>query len=237
MTTEPRAAIVLAAGLGRRLGPIGQRTPKPLVRVGDKALIDHVLDELAVAGISAAVVNVHHLAAQLQAHLAARDPHQLPRVTISDETDGLLDTGGGVAQALSLFESATFVLAASDVVRRGAGLERLIDAWDDQVMDVLMLLQPRESATGFDGAGDFFQDDEARLVRRGEEAQAPYVYAGLLICHRRVYDNVPAGPFSNNLVWDRAIAAGRLFGVVHGGDWFHVGTPAAIALAERALED
>ncbi|NQV81269.1 MAG: nucleotidyltransferase family protein [Alphaproteobacteria bacterium] len=237
MTARPSDAIVLAAGLGRRLGPIGQHTPKPLIRVGDKALIDHVLDELAAAGVSTAVVNVHHLAGQLRAHLAGRNSHQLPRVSISDESGGLLDTGGGVAQALSMIDAPAFVLAASDVVRRGAGLERLVDAWDDQIMDVLMLLQPRESATGFDGGGDFFLSVDARLVRRGESAQAPYVYAGLLICHRRVYDDVPAGPFSNNLVWDRAIAAGRLFGVVHDGDWFHVGTPVAIAIAERALED
>jgi N-acetyl-alpha-D-muramate 1-phosphate uridylyltransferase len=235
VTDRPRTAMVLAAGYGRRLGAIGERTPKPLIQVGSKALLDHVLEELALAGVTAAVVNVHHLAAQVCAHIARRDARAVPAVTISDETGALLDTGGGVAKALPLLGAGAFVLAASDVVRRGAGLERLVAAWDDDVMDVQMLLHPRETAIGFDGRGDFFLGPDARLSRRGGAAHAPYVYAGLLICHPRAYADVPAGPFSNNIVWDRAIAAGRLFGVVHDGGWFHVGTRDAVALVDRAL--
>lgn len=235
MSDTSRTAMVLAAGLGRRLGEIGTRTPKPLIQVGGKALLDHVLDELAAGGVEDAVVNVHHLAPKIREHLAARAPQ--PRVTISDETDRLMDTGGGVAKALPLMESDTFVVAASDVIRRGRGLEALHAAWDATRMDVLMLLQPREGATGFDGPGDFFLDAAGQLARRGDATLAPFVYAGLFVCHRRVYENVPADPFSNNLVWDRVNAAGRLFGLVHEGDWFHVGTPAAITLADDAFGD
>ncbi|MEQ8246611.1 MAG: nucleotidyltransferase family protein [Alphaproteobacteria bacterium] len=235
MTGRARAAIVLAAGYGRRLGALGERTPKPLIEVGGKALLDHVLDELAAAGVGTAVVNVHHLATQLRAHLGRRDDRAAPKVTISDETDALLDTGGGVAKALPLLGPQSFVVAASDVVRRGNGLGRLAAVWNDDTMDVLMLVQPRETATGFDGRGDFFLGPDGRLARRGAAAEAPFVYAGLLICHPRAYSDVPVGPFSNNVVWDRAIAAGRLFGVVHDDDWFHVGTPEAISLTDRAL--
>ena len=235
MSNNSRSAMVLAAGLGRRLGEIGTRTPKPLIQVGGKTLLDHVLDELAAGGISDAVVNLHHLAAKLRDHLAGRAP--LPRVTISDETDRLMDTGGGVAKALPLITSDEFIVAASDVIRRGRGIETLTAAWDATRMDALMLLQTRETATGFDGAGDFFLDGLSRPVRRGDATAAPFVYAGLFICHRRAYLDVPAGPFSNNLIWDRINATGRLFGIVHEGDWFHVGTPAAITLADDVFGD
>jgi MurNAc alpha-1-phosphate uridylyltransferase len=235
MSDASLTAMVLAAGLGRRLGEIGTRTPKPLIRVGDKTLLDHVLDELAAGGVKDAVVNVHHLAPKLREHLGARTPR--PHVTISDETDRLMDTGGGVAKALPLIASNEFVVAASDVIRRGGGLEALFAAWNAARMDILMLLHPREIATGFDGAGDFFLNSSGRPTRRGDAALAPFVYAGLFVCHRRIYADVPAGPFSNNLVWDRVNAAGRLFGLVHEGDWFHVGTPAAITLADDAFGD
>jgi len=227
--------MVLAAGLGRRLGEIGTRTPKPLIQIGGKTLLDHVLDELAAGGVEDAVVNVHHLAPRLREHLAARPPR--PRMTISDETDRLMDTGGGVVKALPLLASDEFVVAASDVIRRGSGLEALFAAWDAARMDALMLLHPRETATGFDGAGDFFLDAAGRPARRGDAAMAPFVYAGLFICHRRVYANAPTEPFSNNLIWDRVNAAGRLFGLVNEGDWFHVGTPAAVTLADDAFGD
>lgn len=235
MNGSARGAMVLAAGLGRRMGDIGTRTPKPLVRVGGKTLLDHVLDELAAGGISQAVINVHHLAAMLRDHLNAREAP--PQVTISDETALLMDTGGGVAKALPLIGGDDFVVAAGDCIRRGNALAALSGAWDAARMDILMLVHPRETAVGFDGRGDFFLDHDDRPVRRGDADQAPFVYAGLFLCHRRVYANVPTGPFSNNLVWDRAIEAGRLFAVVHEGDWFHVGTPEAIALAGDAIGD
>jgi len=230
-----RTAMVLAAGLGRRLGEIGTRTPKPLIRVGDKTLLDHVLDELGDGGVEDAVVNVHHLGPLVRDHLKARAPH--PRITISDETDLLMDTGGGVAKALPLIAEDELIVAASDVIRRGRALATLDAAWDPARMDALMLLHPCETANGFDGAGDFFLSADGRPSRRGDADTAPFAYAGLFICHRRLYANVPSGPFSNNLVWDRAIATERLFAVVHEGDWFHVGTPAAIALADDAFGD
>lgn len=232
-----RYAMVLAAGKGRRLGAIGERTPKPLVRVAGKPLLDHVLDELDAGGVTDAVVNVHHLADQVRDHLAARAPGAKPRVTISDETAQLLETGGGVVKALPLLRGETFLLAASDVIRTGDGARALVASWDAARMDALMLLHPSETAVGFEGAGDFFLEDTGRLSRRGSAPAAPFVYTGLLICHVRLYAGAPAGPFSNNLVWDRAIAAGRLFGVVHARACYHVGTPAAIAAAQQALGD
>jgi len=235
MTGTVLSAMVLAAGLGRRLGEIGTRTPKPLVRVAGKALLDHVLDELATGGIATAVVNIHHLAPQMRDHLEARAA--VPKVTISDETDRLMDTGGGVAKALPLIEGDPFAVAASDCIRRGDALKSLVAAWDDTRMDVLMLLHPRETAVGFDGAGDFFLGADGRPTRRGEIEAAPFVYAGLFLGHRRIYASTPIQPFSNNLVWDRAIETGRLFAVVNEGDWFHVGTPAAISLADEAIGD
>ncbi len=235
MGTVPNTAMVLAAGRGRRLGAIGETTPKPLVRVAGKALLDHVLEELAAAGVSEAVVNVHHLAEQVRAHTAQRDPTLQPRVTLSDETEELLDTGGGVARALPLLGAKTFIVVASDVIRTGRGLERLAAAWDDRRMDAVMLLHSMETAVGFDGAGDFFLGEDGRPIRRGDAEAAPFVYAGLFICHARLYDAAPAGPFSNNVVWDRAIAAGRLFAVVDDGAWYHVGTPAGIEAAESAM--
>ena len=235
MSDTSRTAMVLAAGLGRRLGEISTHTPKPLIRVGNKALLDHVLDELAAGGIKDAVVNVHHLAPKLRKHLGARTTR--PYVMISDEIDCLMDTGGAVAKALPLIVSDEFVVAASDVIRRGDGLEALFAAWDAARMDILMLMHPRETATGFDGAGDFFINASGQPIRRGDATLAPFVYAGLFVCHRRAYADVPVGPFSNNLVWDRVNAAGRLFALVHEGDWFHVGTPAAITLADDAFGD
>jgi MurNAc alpha-1-phosphate uridylyltransferase len=235
MTNAVSSAMVLAAGLGRRLGDIGRRTPKPLVRVAGKALLDHVLDELGAAGVGTAVVNIHHLAPQMRDHLKTRPP--TPKIAISDETDLLMDTGGGVAQALPLIEGDPFLVAASDCIRRGDAVKSLVDAWEHARMDIVMLLHPRETAVGFDGAGDFFLGADGRPVRRGDAAQAPFVYAGLFLCHRRIYANTPAEPFSNNLVWDRAIETGRLFAVVNEGGWFHVGTPAAISLADEAIED
>lgn len=229
----PTHAMVLAAGRGRRLGALGEKTPKPLVRVAGKALLDYVLDELAAGGVSDAVVNVHHLADQVRAHLAARTG--APQIAISDETDLLRDTGGGVVKALPLIGQKVFVVAGSDVIRRGRGLAQLAAVWDETRMDVAMLMQPRETSVGFDGAGDFLLDGEGRATRRGAAPSAPFVYAQLLICHARLYDGAPDEPFSNNLVWDKAIATDRFRGVVHDGDWYHVGSPAGIAAAERAL--
>ncbi len=229
-----RRAMVLAAGLGQRMRPITDTLPKPLVTIGGKAMLDHALDRLSDAGVEEAVVNVHHLAGRIEAHLAGR---ARPRVRISDERAQLLETGGGVKKALPLLGAEPFFHVNSDSLwsERGASNTAAMAAgWDADRMDMLLLLARRETSIGFDGAGDFFRDDDGRLARRGPAAGAPYVYAGVAIIKPALFDETPDGPFSLNLLFDRTIASGTLFGLVLEGQWLHVGTPEAIAPAEAA---
>jgi N-acetyl-alpha-D-muramate 1-phosphate uridylyltransferase len=233
-TTPIRRAMVLAAGLGQRMRPITDSLPKPLVKIGGKAMLDHALDRLAEAGVSEAVVNVHHLASQIEAHLTERTS---PRIRISDERAMLLETGGGVKKALPLLGDTPFFHVNSDSLwseTRRSNISAMAQAWDAGTMDMLLLLARREDSIGFDGAGDFFRDENGRLARRGKAASAPYVYAGVAILKPELFEDTPEGPFSLNLLFDRAIATGRLHGLVLEGQWLHVGTPQAIAPAEAA---
>ncbi len=227
--------MVLAAGRGERMRPVTDHLPKPLVRVGGRPLIDHVLDGLAATGVTRAVVNLWYLADPIAAHLANR---AAPAITLSREA-ALLDTGGGVANALPELGPDPFYVLSSDGLWRDRGtpaLARLAAAWDDDAMDALLLLQPMAAAVGFDGAGDFFIEPDGRLARRGAAATAPYAFMSIQIMHPRGFDGCPTGAFSNNWVWDHALAAGRLFGLVHDGGWCHVGDAAGIAAAEAWLE-
>lgn len=230
-----RRAIVLAAGLGQRMRPITDTLPKPLVKIGGKAMLDHALDRLADAGIEEAIVNVHHLAEQVEAHLSGRTR---PRITISDERAELLETGGGAKKALPLLGAGPFFSVNSDSLWSEHGVSNfgaMAAAWDGQQMDMLLLLAERESSVGFNGAGDFFRDEAGRLARRGTATSAPYVYAGVAIVTPGFFADTPEGPFSFNLLFDRAIARGRLFGFVLEGRWLHVDRPEAIAPAEAAF--
>lgn len=230
-----RRAMVLAAGLGQRMRPITDTLPKPLVAIGGKAMLDHALDRLAEAGVSDAVVNVHHLAGQIEAHVAGRIA---PRVTISDERAILLETGGGVKKALPLLGPDPFFHVNSDSLWSETGrsnIAAMAQGWNGDAMDMLLLLARREDSIGFDGAGDFFRGEDGRLARRGKAESAPYVYAGVAIMKPELFADTPEGPFSLNLLFDRAIAAGRLHGLVLEGQWLHVGTPQAIAPAEAAF--
>jgi MurNAc alpha-1-phosphate uridylyltransferase len=230
-----RRAMVLAAGLGQRMRPITDTLPKPLVAIGGKAMLDHALDRLAEAGVQDAVVNVHHLAGQIEAHLASR---RTPRIVISDERAELLETGGGVKKALPLLGDDPFFHVNSDSLWSETGcsnMSAMAGAWDAARMDMLLLLARREGSVGFDGRGDFFRDEDGLLTRRGSAASAPYVYAGVAIMKPDLFVETPEGPFSLNLLFDRAIAAGRLHGLVLEGQWLHVGTPEAIPLAEEAF--
>ncbi|UZF91970.1 nucleotidyltransferase family protein [Bosea sp. NBC_00550] len=230
-----RRAMVLAAGLGQRMRPITDTLPKPLVQIGGKAMLDHMLDRLADAGVEEAVVNVHHLAGQVEARLADRSQ---PRITISDERAELLETGGGVKKALPLLGAAPFFHVNSDALWRETGrpaMQAMVEAWEPERMDMLLLLADRQTSIGFDGAGDFFLGDDGRLARRGSAASAPWVYAGVAILKTELFADTPDGPFSLNLLFDRAIARGRLFGERLEGRWLHVGTPDAIAPAEAAF--
>ena len=234
MSARIDRAMVLAAGLGLRLRPITLTTPKPLVKVGGITMLDRVLDRLAEHGVGTAVVNTHHLAEQVARHVATRTR---PRIVVSHE-EVLLDTGGGVKKALPLLGSAPFFVVNSDLLwtdGRKPALKRLAEAWDDARMDTLLLLQPIARAYGYDGAGDFTMADDGRLKRRAGDAPAPYLYAGVQVIHPRLFENAPDGKFSLNALFDRAAAAGRLFGLAHLGGWYHVGTPESLKGVEAAL--
>jgi MurNAc alpha-1-phosphate uridylyltransferase len=227
--------MVLAAGLGKRMRPLTDHRPKPMISVAGIPLIDRGLDQLAAANIDRAVVNVHYLAAQIESHLVER---QNPKIIISDERQALLETGGGMAKALPLLGAGPFVLLNADSFWQDAGepsLQSLIDRWDDTRMDILLLLADPATSIGFDGAGDFHLDAAGRLTRRSGDKQTAWVYTGVAIVHPRCFADAPDGAFSFNIQFDAAISKGRLFGQVLNGTWFHVGTPDAIGEAEAAL--
>ncbi|WP_298125500.1 N-acetylmuramate alpha-1-phosphate uridylyltransferase MurU [Brevundimonas sp.] len=233
--TAPTTAMVLAAGLGTRMRPLTDDRPKALVEVGGRALIDHVLDRLAEAGVTRAVVNVHWFADRLEAHLGARG--RGPEIVISDERDLLLETGGGLKKARPLLGDAPVFVANIDSVwiDRGDALGDLIRLWDPGRMDAALLLARREGAVGFEGEGDFFLADDGRLTFRGEAPAAPFAYMGVHITRPGYADGGPEGPFSLSPLWRASAAAGRLYGCVLDGDWMHVGDPGARDEAEARL--
>lgn len=230
-----RTAMVLAAGRGERMRPFTERIPKPLVSVAGKALIDHVLDRLAAAGVERAVVNVHHLADLLERHL---DGRKSPQITISDERAALLDTGGGVVKALPLLGAMPFFHVNSDTIWIDGvkpNLGRLGDAFDPAAMDALLLLAPSTTSIGYSGSGDFTMSPDGRLTRRAERQIAPFVYAGAAVLRPELFKSAPSGAFSLTTLFDRAAEAGRLHGLRLEGVWMHVGTPDAIKQAESAI--
>jgi MurNAc alpha-1-phosphate uridylyltransferase len=234
-TTTPRTAMVLAAGLGTRMRPLTDTRPKPLVEVMGKALLDHMLDRLADAGVEMAVLNVHYLAAQIERHVAAR---KKPRVVISDERGQILGTGGGVVKALTQLGNAPFFHVNSDSIWiEGVtpNLSRLASAFDAATMDALLLLAPTAGSVGYSGRGDFTMAPDGVLTRRDERDVAPFVYAGAAILTPAMFKDAPQGEFSLTTLFDRAAAAGRLHGLRLDGLWMHVGTPEAIAEAEAAI--
>ena len=231
---KPDTAMVLAAGLGKRMLPITAALPKPLVSIAGKTLLDWGLDALAEAGVSKAVVNVHYLPDQIVAHVAGR---QKPKVIISDESAELLDSAGGIAQALPELGAAPFFILNADtfwIDRTFSNLDRLALAWDPSRMDILLMLADFQSATGHSGGSDFLLAGDGKLARA---AGAPdgLIYAGAAILHPRIFDGAPVGRHSINLHFDKAIAQGRLYGMKMDGHWITVGTPDAMPLAEAAV--
>jgi len=221
--------------MGVRMRPLTDAIPKPLVRVCGKALIDHVLDRLAATGVETAVVNVHHLADLMERHLAGREQ---PHIVISDERAELLDTGGGVIKALPHLGAAPFFHINSDSIWIDGvrpNLIRLAEAFNVARMDGLLLLAAASSSIGYAGRGDFAMAADGALRRRGEREVVPFVYAGAAILAPALFAKAPPGGFSLNLLFDRAIAAGRLHGLRLEGTWMHVGTPEAIGAAEAAI--
>jgi MurNAc alpha-1-phosphate uridylyltransferase len=232
----PRTAMVMAAGLGKRMRPLTATRPKPLVEVAGKPLLDHVLDRLRAAGVEKVVVNVHYLADSLEAHLRARVKDL--EVVVSDERAQLLETGGGLVRARPLIDCDPFLAVNSDnfwVDGPSDALKLLASQWDGAKMDALLLLVPLARAGNHHGVGDFHLTADGQIRRRGKGRVAPFVFTGIQLMAQRLLDDAPEGPFSTNLLWDKAIAEGRCYGTVHQGLWFDVGTPAAIGATEDAL--
>jgi MurNAc alpha-1-phosphate uridylyltransferase len=229
--------MVLAAGKGTRLRPRTDTTPKPLVKVAGKALIDYSFDILRAGDVRDVVVNKYHLADQIETHV--QQVKDL-KVELSDETNQLLETGGGVAKALTLLGQEPFFVLNSDVIVLDAGknsLHRMQDMWDPEVMDALLLLHPVSTAVGYEGQGDFFLQECGRLARRQPDNPAPYMFTGVQLLHPRLFEGCPSGPFSLNVIYDKALAQGRLFGLHHEGKWLHVGTEEALEAATNIIEE
>jgi len=228
-------AMVLAAGLGTRMRPLTNHTPKSLVKVGSKPLIDWVLDALTTAGIKTAYVNVHHLADRVRNHLVLRES---PEIYISDESEQLLDSGGGVQKALELIDVDDVIVANGDSIwidQSTSAIGYLMQYWNPETMDAALLLTPVETAVGFDGPGDFNMNADGYPIRRPANGTARFAYMGLQVLNRRLFQTCPEPPFSLNVLWDRAIEENRLGAVVYDGNWFHVGTLEAIVNAEAGL--
>jgi MurNAc alpha-1-phosphate uridylyltransferase len=233
MIASPRTAMVLAAGLGTRLRPVTDTIPKPLIEINGRTLLDYAIDRLALVGVETVVVNVHYKAAMVAAQLARRDH---PRIEISHETE-LLDTGGGVARALPLLDDVFFVVN-SDVFwldGKDHALQRLAAAFDPERMDAILLLQRTATAVGYDGSGDYLIDASGYPHRRGEHEVAPYLFAGIQLLHRRLFEGVFEQVFSLVRLFDRAEKAGRLRAIVHDGEWYHIGTPEGLAATRKTV--
>lgn len=235
-TSMPNTAMIMAAGKGTRMMPLTASKPKPLVEVANTTLLDHVLDLLREAGVGRIVVNVHYFAEQIEAHLAVHA--QDFDVAISDERKLLRDTGGGLVKALPLIPDDPFFCINADnwfADTEEHALVRMARAWDADKMDVLMLVVPLAHAGNTQGIGDFDMDSAGRLSREGGKRERPYVWTGIQLLAKHVVTDPPSDVFSTNLFWDRAIAAGRCYGLVHDGDWFDVGYPEAIAMTEARI--
>jgi MurNAc alpha-1-phosphate uridylyltransferase len=229
--------MIMAAGFGTRMRPLTNNIPKPLVKVQGRALIDHVMDRLVAAGVKTIVVNIHYMGDQLKAHVEKRKDVE---VIVSDETDAILDSGGGIFKALHHFKGEPFFHANADTVWvEGAShaLERLKTAWDPAEMDALMLLAPTVSTVCYDGRGDFMMDADGRLSRVPEGRISPFVWMSMEILHPRLFDGATGHKFSINPLWDKAIEKGRLFGQRLDGVWMHIDRPEAVKQSEEYLAD
>lgn len=236
MSHHVNTAMIMAAGKGTRMMPLTADRPKPLVEVAGTALLNHVLAHLRAAGVGRIVINAHYRASQVEDHMAVHAADF--QVAISDERDLLLDTGGGLVRALPLISDDPFICVNADNWWTDDGVNaftRLMSAWNDEAMDVLMLLIPYAEANNTQGQGDFDLDADGRLSRRKPDQQAAYVWTGIQMLSKRLIVDPPSDVFSTNVFWDRAIARGRCFGLVHQGLWFDVGYPDAIAATEAKL--
>jgi MurNAc alpha-1-phosphate uridylyltransferase len=231
----PKNAMVLAAGLGLRLRPITNKTPKPLVKVANRTLLDHTLDRLFDVGVERVVVNIHHLAAQVERHLSNRNDME---IIISSEAGDLLETGGGVKKALRYFNNMPFFISNADVLWLNGplpALGRMVERWNKDEMDVLLMIHSTVEAYGYNGNGDFEADTIGKLSRKQEREITPYLFTGVQIVQPSIFENTPKGAFSLNVIYNKAMEADRLFGLVHDGEWFHIGTRDGLAQANNYM--
>lgn len=232
----PQKAMVFAAGLGTRMRPLTDTLPKPLIKVGGKPMLDHMLDRFADVGVREAIVNVHYRADQVEAHLAGR---QHPHIIISDERDTLLDQAGGIRKALPLLGSEPFFICNTDAFwleGPRSNIEALVARWNPAIMDILLLVAATTSSVGVDWPGDFLMHADGRLQKRAEREVAPFVYTGVGILKPALFKDAPAGPLRLAPYFFEAAARGKLFGQRLDGQWLHVGTPEAVAQAEHTIE-
>lgn len=229
MRKTPDAVMLFAAGFGTRMGALTAQMPKPLIRVAGQTLLDHALQQVAGAGLSRSVVNVHYKAEQIIQHLEANKNTQ-----ISWEQERILETGGGLRAALPLLGGGPVFTLNTDAVWTGANpLATLQSGWDQAQMDALLLLASPSTVTGFTGKGDFVMAADGRISRA--HGAPGLAYLGAQIIHPRGIEKVPQSVFSLNLLWDNMIAEGRAFGILHPGGWCDVGRPEGIAQAEDML--
>jgi len=236
MSVRIKTAMLMAAGLGKRMRPLTATRPKPLVKVAGRPLMDHALERLEAAGIERVIVNVHYLPDTIIAHMKARKSSM--EVLISDERDKLLETGGGLMKVAALLGDEPFLCANSDnlwVDGPRDSIAMLADLWDDARMDALLLVVPHARANCHGGPGDFHMAADGRLSRRKPCHIAPFVFTGVQIMSPRLLTDPPGDVFSTNIFWNRAIEAGRLYGASHQGLWFDVGTPRAIPMVETII--
>ncbi|MEZ7846193.1 MAG: nucleotidyltransferase family protein [Rhodospirillales bacterium] len=236
ITAPLKTAMILAAGLGTRMRPITAITPKPLVKVDGRTLIDHAIDRLVEGGVTDVVVNLHYLGDQVERQLNRREN---PKIKFSWERDELLETGGGVKHALGQLGSDPFwVINCDSLWLNGPQqmMTRALEQWDPEKMDALLILHSTVDANGYEGQGDFHADPNGQLTRRPELEVSPWLFTGLQILNPRVFTDTPDGAFSLNVVYNTAIEAGRLYGMVHDGEWFHVGTPEGLGEVEGFMK-
>lgn len=233
-----KEAMVLAAGLGTRMRPVTDTMPKPLVKIAGKPMIDYVLDALRQAGVERAVVNVHHFADQMEAHLSSCDGLD---ILISDERAGLLNNGGGIVKGLNQLGRDTIFVMNADLFWVGetpgepTNLQLLAGFFDPQRMDMAMLCVRIENTTGHNGIKDFSMSHDGRLTRYRDDPTNPVVYAGAFAMRPEFLDDAPKEPFNINSYFDKAIERGRLYGMMMDGHWLTVGTPEAIGEAEKTI--
>jgi len=235
MSQTVRTAMIMAAGLGTRMRPLTDKTPKPLIPIHGRSLLDRCLDRLTAAGVERVVINLHYLGEQIRAHL---DGYTGAEILFSDENEELLETGGGVRKAAALLGSdPVFVLNSDSIWLEGEepALDAMARTWAPGRMESLLLLSPMTDCSGFDGRGDFHLHPDGRITRRGEAPHADFAFMGVQITKPDLFKDGPEGPFSTNLIWNKALEQGRLYGLAHTGFWMHVGDPGGLARAEDIL--